>query len=104
VYTLGDGDVLRLGGRRFAAAADYSDAASGSNCTLILAAYEDDIAAAEAFANLRRNLDPYLKVLEAGTGFFIFKDYQDSFGVAELRDRKIEIRVKLAQRPARRWQ
>lgn len=100
VYTLGDDDVLLLAGRIFAAAAAYRDGA-GRGYTLIVAPYPDAAAAGRAFANLRRNLDPYHKVLEAGGGFFVFQDFQDLFGVAEVRGRSIEVRVKLAQRPPR---
>jgi predicted xylose isomerase-like sugar epimerase len=66
-----------------------------------VAPYADAVAAASAFANLRRNLDPYHKVLEAGDDFFVFQDFQNLFGVATVRDRRIEVRVKLAQRPPR---
>ncbi|MCU0277113.1 MAG: hypothetical protein MUF02_09760 [Acidobacteria bacterium] len=101
VYTLGDGDVLMLGGRRFAAAASYLDG-TGAGHTLIVAPYEDVAAAALAFANLRRSLDPYLEVLEEAGDHFVFKDFQNLFGMAERRDQRIEVRVKMAQRPSRR--
>ncbi len=100
LFTLGDGDVLQLNGLIFAAAAVYCDEA-GSSHTLIVAPYADDAAAARTFASLRRSLDPYHKVLEAGADFFVFQDFQSLFGVAEVRGRRIEIRVKLAQRPPR---
>jgi len=98
VYTLGEGDILRLGGKIFAAAAAYREAA-GMGYTLIVAPYADEAASHEVFAGLRRHLDPYLQVLGAGDGFFIFKDFQNLFGRAEVREKRIEIRVKLAQMP-----
>jgi hypothetical protein len=100
VYTLGEGDVLLLAGRLFAAAAVYRDGA-GREHTRIVASYPDAAAASLAFVHLRRNLDPYHKVLESGDDFFVFQDFQDQFGVAEIRGRRIEVRVKLAQRPPR---
>ncbi|MCU0236024.1 MAG: hypothetical protein MUC72_02955 [Acidobacteria bacterium] len=100
VYTLGDGDVLQLNGRIFAAAAVYQDE-EGASHTLIAAAYDDNAMAASVFASLRRGLDPYHKVLETGDGFFVFQDFRDLFGQAEVRGRNIEIRVKLARRPPR---
>jgi hypothetical protein len=103
VYTLGEGDVLLLAGRLFAAAAVYRDGA-GSSHTLIVAPYADAAGSARAFANLRRNLDPYHKVLEAGDDFFVFQDFQNLFGRAELRGQRIMIRVKLARRPDGRLQ
>ena len=101
VYTLGDGDVLMLGGRRFATAASYLDG-TGAGHTLIVAPYGDVAAAALAFANLRRSLDPYLEVLEEAGDHFVFKDFQNLFGMAERRDQRIEVRVKMAQRPCQR--
>jgi hypothetical protein len=103
VYTLGEGDVLLLAGKLFAAAAVYRDGA-GRERTLIAASYPDDAAAGQAFANLRRNLDPYHKVLEAGNDFFVFQDFQNLFGRAELRGQRIMIWVKLARRPDGRRQ
>lgn len=100
LYTLGDGDVLQLEGKRFAAAAVYRDE-TGASHTLIVAPYTDAALAARAFANLRRSLDPYHEVLEAGGEFFVFRDFQNLFGLAEVRGQRIEIRVKLAQRPPR---
>ncbi len=100
VYTLGDGDILQLEGKRFAAAAAYRDA-SGSRCMLIVAPYEDAAVAAKAFEHLRRGLDPYLKVQKAGDGFFVFRDFQNLFGAAEMNGQQIRITVRLAQLPAR---
>ncbi len=100
VYTLGDGDILQLEGKRFAASAAYRDAAD-SSCLQIVAPYEDAVVAAKAFEHLRRGLDPYLKIKEAGDGYFIFQDFQSLFGVAEMNGRQIRITVKLEQLPAR---
>ncbi len=98
VFTLGDGDVLQLEGKTFAAAAVYREA-SGLSYTLIVAPYADAARAREAFANLRRNLDSYLQVLGAGADFFVFKDFQNTFGRVEVQDRQIIIKVKLQQLP-----
>ena len=61
-----------------------------------MAPYADAARARAAFANLRRNLDPYLQVLGAGVDFFVFKDFQNTFGRAEVHGQRIVIRVKLA--------
>jgi hypothetical protein len=98
VYTLGTGDVMQLGGRIFAAAAVYREA-SGQSYTMIAVPYADAAGARAAFASLRRNLDSYLQVLGAGTDFFVFKDFQNFFGRAEIGGNKIIVLVKLAQRP-----
>ena len=99
VYTLGQGDILLLGGKIFAAAAVYRRA-SGLSELMIIAPYADETAARAAFANLSRNLDPYLQIFEAGGDFLVFKDFKNEFGLAEIRGTRIVIRVKLAQRPA----
>lgn len=98
VYTLGDGDVLLLKGKIFAAAAVYREA-SGPSYTMIVAPYTDAAMARTAFTNLRRNLDAYLQVLGAGADFFIFKDFQNLFGRAQIREKKIVILVKSARQP-----
>jgi hypothetical protein len=98
VYTLGMGDILLLGGKIFAAAAVYREA-SGQSYTMIVAPYAEAALARTAFANLRRNLDKYLQVLGAGADFFNFKDFQNFFGRAEIREKRIVILVKLAQQP-----
>ena len=98
VYTLGAGDILRLQGKTFAASANYREA-SGLSYTQIVAPYADADLAHDVFASLHRDLDPYLQVLGAGDGFFIFKDFQNLFGRAEVRDRMIVIQLKLVQQP-----
>jgi hypothetical protein len=98
VYMLGAGDVLLLGGEIFAAAAVYRET-SGASFTMIVAPYGDNASARAAFANLRRNLDRYIQVVGDGADFFIFKDFQNQFGRAEVSDRKLVILVKLAQQP-----
>lgn len=98
VYTLGDGDVLLLEGKRFAASASYRDEEGGTH-VLIVAPYEDEATAARAFAALAGGLDPYLQVVEKADGRFVFRDFQGLFGSAEKRGPRIEIRVRLAQRP-----
>ena len=65
IATLGRGDILQLGGRIAAVAADYSDA--GGKHTVIIATYPDVQAAAAAFRNLTANLDPEIKPLARRT-------------------------------------
>jgi hypothetical protein len=98
VFTLGEGDILRLGGKIFAAAASYREA-SGASRSLIIAPYEDAVLARDVFAGLRLHLDPYLRVVAAGEDFFVFKDFQGLYGRVEIRGRQIWITVKLEQFP-----
>jgi hypothetical protein len=98
VYTLGDGDILTLGGKIFAAAAVYREPA-GAGYTMIIAPYPDASLARGAFNNLRGHLDRYIQVVGEGAGFFNFKDFQSDFGRAEVRENRLVILVKLSQRP-----
>ena len=66
---------------------------------MIVAPYADAGIARAAFANLRGHLDRYIQVVGEGDDFFIFKDFQNYFGRAEIRDTRLVILVKLAQRP-----
>jgi len=98
LYTLGDGDILQLGGKLFAAAAVYREAA-GADYTMIVAPYPDAARARAAFDNLRGHLDRYIQVVGTGPDFFNFKDFQNDFGRAEVRENRLKIMVKMAQRP-----
>jgi len=95
LYTLGEGDILSLAGRRTAVAAEYQEP-SGERSTLIVASYEDPDVARGAFDHLVSNLDSYLEVLSSGSGRVVFTDYRDRFGVVSLDDIYIRIHVNLA--------
>jgi len=93
-YTFGEGDILRLGGKIFAALAEYT-AADGSRFTRLLVPYPDAAAAAAALENLAANLDPYLKRLETKPGRLAFVDFEKKYGTTELRENVLDIRFKL---------
>ncbi len=99
VYTLGDGDILQLGGKLTAAAGDYKDAASGAY-TLIVAEYPTPAAASAAFKHLKSNLDSYLKPASATDTRLVFQDYEKKSGVASLAGKRLEVRLHLAKPPA----
>jgi hypothetical protein len=94
VYTLGEGDILRLDGRLTAAAGDYTV------FTLIVAEYPTPAAAAAALAHIKANLDAYLKVTAATAATLVFEDYEKKFGVATVAGNRLEVRVHLARPPA----
>ena len=98
VYTLGDGDVLQLGGKIFAAAAAYREP-TGASYTRIVTPYANTASARAAFTNLRNNLDRYIQVTGENNDFFNFKDFRNDFGRAEIRGNQLVILVKLAQLP-----
>lgn len=98
IFTLGQGDILQLGGKIFAVIGEY---ASGDHQTYtqIIVPYPAKKIAAAAYANLLANLDPYLKIIDQSDRTFVFQDFQQKFGTASLKDSTITINVRLAQRP-----
>ena len=98
IATLGRGDILQLGGRTTAVAADYSDA--GGKHTLIVATYPDAQIAAAAFRNLADNLDPEIKPLERTAIRLVFRDYDGTFGTASLMGSRLELRLRLRHQPS----
>lgn len=98
IYTFGDGDILQLKGERYAVVGDYKDDQSGSYKRIIIK-YKNSEDALFAYKNLLTNLDPYLEVLEQWETGFIFKDYQDKFGLVNLDDNIINIKIKLKVKP-----
>jgi hypothetical protein len=98
LYTLGDGDILQLGGKITGAAGDYKDAAGAS--TLIVVDYPSPAAATAAFKHLKANLDTYLKPASATDSRLVFQDYEKKFGVASVNGKRLEIRLHLLKVPA----
>jgi hypothetical protein len=97
IYTLGDGDVLQLGGKVLGAAADYKDAAGAY--TLLVVTYPTPAAAASAFASIRKNLDQYLKPVSMAAARLVFKDYENKFGIVSVTGPKVEVRLHLPREP-----
>ena len=98
LYTLGDGDILQLGGTITGAAGDYKDAAGAT--TLIVVDYPAPAAAAAAFKHLKANLDTYLKPASATDSRLVFQDYEKKFGAVTVAGKRIEIRLHLTKPPA----
>jgi len=97
LYTLGDGDILQLGGKITAAAGDYKGAAGAS--TLIVVDYPNPAAASAAFRHLESNLDTYLKPTGATDSRLVFQDYENKFGAAAVNGQRMEIRLHLTKPP-----
>jgi len=98
LYTLGDGDILQLGGKITGAAGDYKDAAGAT--TLIVVDYPAAAAAAAAFKHLKANLDTYLKPASATDARLVFQDYEKKYGVASVNGKRLEVRLHLTKPPA----
>lgn len=97
IVTLGEGDILLLGGRLIGAAGDYR--AEGGSWTLIIIPYPVEAAAVSALAHLRANLDSYLMVTEERPDGFVFKDFKNRYGAALRKKSLIEIKLNLARPP-----
>ena len=97
IYTLGEGDVLQLGGRIVGVAADVRD--QGVERTRLVVVYPDGAAAARAFENLRQHLDSYLKPVTSRATRLVFRDFENKFGVATVNARTIELTFHLAKAP-----
>ena len=98
VYTLGEGDVLRLQGKVTAFAAAHLDS-EGRKYTRIVTPYPTKRSAAEAFRYLAGHLDPHLEVLQSKKNRLVFKDYAGKYGEVTRSGARIDIRVRLAEMP-----
>lgn len=99
IYTLGDGDILQLGGTITAVSGDYRDAALGPH-TRIVAEYPTEGAASSAFKYVRANLDSYLKPVTTADARLVFQDYEKKFGAISVAGRRLTIVVHLLKPPA----
>jgi hypothetical protein len=97
IYTLGDGDILQMGGKVAGAAANYKDALG--TYTLLVVPYSTPAAARAAFANVQKNLDKYLKPVTTTAARLVFRDYENKFGVVAVAGSKVEVRLHLAKEP-----
>ncbi len=99
IFTLGEGDILRLKGLIFGVSGRY-ESKDGTSHTRIIVAYPSAGDAQEAFQYLSSNLDSYLNILNREEHTFQFKDYKNQYGIVSLKDRILTIRVHLSELPA----
>jgi hypothetical protein len=98
LYTLGDGDILQLGGKITGAAGDYKDPSGAT--TLIIVDYPTTAAVAAAFRHLTANLDSYLKPASTTDTKMVFQDYEKKFGVVTVAGRRLRVQLHLTKAPA----
>jgi len=98
IYTFGEGDILQLNGQVFGVIGNYKNETYGTYKVLLFK-YDSKADAQSAFLNLINNFDPYLTILEKESDRFIFKDFQDKFGMVSLKNDSIAIKIKLKQKP-----
>jgi hypothetical protein len=89
--TIGEGDILSLGGRTFGALAEYR-MPDGAGFMRLIVPYPDAGAAAAALAHLKANLDPYLKVTADRPDGFDFVDFQARKGAVARSGAVLDIR------------
>ncbi|MCX6579091.1 MAG: hypothetical protein NT166_02785 [Candidatus Aminicenantes bacterium] len=94
IYTLGEGDILLLENKIFGVTAQYKNK-NGGDYNLLVVRYPDEAYARKAFANLRANLDSYIKVLGSSENSFTFKDYRDKYGRASMEKQVLSIQFNL---------
>ncbi|MGZ5488508.1 MAG: DUF6599 family protein, partial [Candidatus Aminicenantales bacterium] len=93
-FTFGEGDILSLGGRVFGALAAYR-MPGGPAFTRLVVPYPDAAAAVVALAQLKANLDPYLKVTGDRPDGFDFVDFQAKKGSIVRSGAILEIRFSI---------
>ena len=93
-FTFGEGDILQLNGKIYAALAEYGGA-DGSKYNRLIVPYPDPAAAASALEFLRANLDTYLKIVETTAAGFSFVDFQKKYGTVALDGSILDIRFKM---------
>lgn len=97
LVTLGDGDILRLGGKLSAVAGAYEGPAGRTE--LIIADYPDAAAAGAAFAHVSGHLDRELTPVARTEGRLVFRDPDGRFGVIEHSEARLTITLHLAKDP-----
>jgi len=99
-FTFGEGDALSLGGRVFGALAAYR-MPGGPAFTRLVVPYPDAAAAVVALAQLKANLDPYLKVTGDRHDGFDFVDFQAKKGSIARSGAILEIRFSITDQHPR---
>lgn len=98
VFTLGEGDVLQLQGRRCGIAGDYATPQEG-RFTRLIVPYEHSEVARATFQHLLQALDPQLEVLRRSEHTVVFRDTNGEYGCITVMDDKLDIRLHLVRQP-----
>ncbi|MBU1701268.1 MAG: hypothetical protein KJ970_11605 [Candidatus Eisenbacteria bacterium] len=98
IFTLGSGDILKLGGKIFGVVGGYSLNEENAY-TQIIIPYPSKEEAAAAFVNLAENLDSYLTMQAKNDAGFIFKDHKERFGIVKIDKDLLTIKVNLPEKP-----
>jgi hypothetical protein len=91
LYTLGEGDVLRLGGKLTAVSGHYRDPTGAY--MLLIVDYPDRQSCLEAFDHLLRNFDRLLKQLKVAEDELVFQDWAGEEGRVTISDQRLTFRI-----------
>ncbi len=98
IFTFGKEGILQLDGEIFGVVGDYKG--SGENIyTRLMIPYPDRDYAEMVFADLSDNLDSYLTKVEEWSEGFVFRDYNDKYGIVTLRGAELDIKINLIDKP-----
>jgi len=97
-FTFGEGDIFRLKGKTFGVLANYRGEGNAVY-TRFMVSYPDPQQALSVYGNLKANLDPYLKILTSRANGFVFLDFNQRYGLVELKASKLDIRFNLPSVP-----
>jgi hypothetical protein len=100
LVTLGEGDMLQLGGEVTAAAAAYAAMEGVPAHTLVVADYPTDTAAGAALVHLAANLDPTLTVVRRAATELDLRDFAGKSVTVRLTGRRLELRLGLEVPPS----
>lgn len=94
VYTLGEGDILQLGGKVMGISLERLGPGQQRQAWMRII-YPDSLAARMAFLSLGNHLDPWLTPLRSTPDTLMFRDYKQEFGRATRHHEIIEITLHL---------
>ncbi|HOT96542.1 MAG TPA: hypothetical protein PLG50_13910 [bacterium] len=94
--TLGEGDVLQLGGRVMGVAVERPGR-DGQRETCLRFFYPDSAAARSAFTYTATHLDPYLSPVHSAGDTLLFRDFQQEYGRITCNGSTIQIELHLPQ-------
>lgn len=97
LVTLGDGDILQLGGKVSAVAGTYEG--DEGRTALIIADYPDAAAAEAAFSNVAGHLDRELAPVARTEARLVFRDRDGRFGLIDRSGARLRITLGLAKDP-----
>jgi hypothetical protein len=98
IYTFGKGDILLLGGKIFGVSANYTSE-SNKHISQMVIPYFDKNSAKQAYNNLVSNLDSYHEIIDNHDNYFVFKDFNQEYGLVRIDNNLLKIKIHLHSKP-----